>query len=96
MYDQAYNVLFQQKLESIQCNSAIAIRDPVRETSTEKLYDELDLETHEKRKWYRKLCCFYKVYKIHSPKFLFNIIAITVSAYNRRNANNIPQFISKT
>ena len=33
--------------------------------------------------------CFYKVY---SPKYLFNIIPVTVSRYNTRNTNNIPQF----
>ena len=63
IYDQAYNVSFHQKLESIQYNSALAITGAIRGTSTEKLYNELGLETLEKRRWYRKLCCFYKVYK---------------------------------
>ena len=89
MYNQAYNVSFHQKLES---NSALAITGAVRGTSTEKLYNELGLETLEKRRWYRKLCCFYKVYKSHSPKYLFNIIPLTVSTYNTRNISNIPQF----
>ena len=92
IYDQAYNVSFHQKLESIQYNSALAITSAIRGTSTEKLYNELGLETLEKRRWYRKLCCFYKVYKSHSPKYLFNIIPVTVSRYNTRNTNNIPQF----
>ena len=59
--------------------------------STEKL----GLETLEKRKWYKKLCCYCKVYKRPSPKYLFNIIPVTVSRYNTRNTdnnNNIPQF----
>ena len=88
VFDQAYNVSFHQELESIQYNSALAITG----TSTEKLYNELGLETLKKRRWYRKLCCFYKVYKSHSPKYLFNIIPVTVSRYNTRNTNNIPQF----
>ena len=50
------------------------------------------LESLEKERWYRKLCCFYKVYKINSPKYLFNIIPVAVSRYNTRNTNNIPQF----
>ena len=33
-----------------------------------------------------------KVYKSHSPKYLFNIIPVIVSKYNTRNFNNIPQF----
>ena len=82
--DQAYNVSFHQKLESTQYNSALAITGAIRRTSTEKLYNELGLETLEKRRWYRKLCCFYKVYKNHSPKYLFNIIPVTVSRYNKK------------
>ena len=92
IYDQTYNISFHQKLESIQYNSALAITSAIRGTSTEKIYNELGLETFEKRRWYRKLCCFYKVYKSHSPKYLFNIIPVTVSRYNTRNTNNIPQF----
>ena len=92
IYDQAYNVSFHQKLESIQYNSALAITGAIRGTSTEKLYNELGLETLEKKRWYRKLCCFYKVYKSHSPKYIFNFIPVTMSTYNTRNTNNIPQF----
>ena len=92
IYDQAYNALFHQKLESTQYNSALAITGTIRGTSTEKLYNELGLETLEKRRWHRKLCCFYKVYKSRSPKYLFNIIPITGSRHNTRNTNNIPQF----
>ena len=32
------------------------------------------------------------MYKSHSPKYLFNIIPVTVSRYKTRNTNNIPQF----
>ena len=49
IYDQAYNVSFHPKLESIQYNSALAITDAIRRTSTEKLYNELGLETLEKK-----------------------------------------------
>ena len=70
IYNQAFNVSFHQKLESIKYNSALTITDAIRGTSTEKLYDELGLETLEKRRWYRKLCCFYIVYKSHSPKYI--------------------------
>ena len=92
IYGQAYNVSFHQKLKSIQYNSALAITGAIRGTSAERLYNELGLETLEKRRWYRKLCCFYKVYKSHYRKYLFNIIPVTVSRHNTRNTNNIPQF----
>ena len=37
IYDQAYNVSFHQKIESIQYNAALAITGAIRETSREKL-----------------------------------------------------------
>ena len=46
--DQAYVSVY-QKLESIQYNSALAITVAIRGTSTEKLYNELGLETLERR-----------------------------------------------
>ena len=61
MYDQAYNVSFQQKVESIQYNAAVAIMEAICGTSKEKLFEELGLESLQHRRWYRKLCCFYKI-----------------------------------
>ena len=58
---QAYNASFLQKLDSVQCNAALAITGTLRGTSKEKLYNEVSLETLEKRRWYRKLCCFFKI-----------------------------------
>ena len=74
VYDQAYSASFQQKVESIQYNAAVAITGAMRGTSTEKHFEELDLESLQHRRWYRKLCCFYKVLKDESPKYIFNII----------------------
>ena len=92
IYDQAYTASFHQKIESVQYNSALAITGAIRGTSKEKLYHELGLESLEKRRWYRKLCCFYKIFRSQSPQYLFNIIPTSVRPYNTRNANNIPQF----
>ena len=92
VYDQAYNASFHQKLDSIQHNAALAITGAIRGTSKEKLYHELGLETLEKRSWYRKLCCFFKILTYKYPKYLFNIIPTSVSTYNIRNTNNIPLF----
>ena len=64
IYDQAYNLSFHQKLESIQYNAALALTGAIRGSSREKLCQELGLESLQLRRWYRKLCCFYKIYKI--------------------------------
>ena len=44
-YDQAYNMSFHQKLESIQYNACLAITGTIRGTSKEKLYQEIGLES---------------------------------------------------
>ena len=92
IYDQAYNASFHQKLDSIQYNAALAITGAIRGTFKEKLYDQLGLETLEKKRCYRKLCCFFKIFRYKSPKYLFNIIPTFVSRCNTRNSNNIPLF----
>ena len=45
IYDQTFNMSFQQKMETMQYNAALAITGPIRGSSREKLYQELGLET---------------------------------------------------
>ena len=92
IYDQAYTVSFQQKIEFVQDTTELASTGAIRGTSKEKHYHELGLETLEKRKWYRKLYCFYKISRHQSPKYLFNIIPTSIRPYSTRNANNFSQF----
>ena len=91
IYDQAYNDSFHQKLESIQYNAALAITGAIRGNSSEKLYQELGLESLQQRRWYRKLCTFLKIIKEKSPDYLFNIIPKNNSNHRTRNSYNIPQ-----
>ena len=74
LYDQAYNMSFHQKLESIQYNACLAITGAIRGTSKEKLYQEIGLESLQLRRWYRKLGMFYKIFKSKSPQYLFKLI----------------------
>ena len=91
LYDQAYNMSFHQKLESIHYNACLAIPGAIRATSKEKLYQELGLESLQLRRWYRKLM-FYKIFKSKSPHYLFKLIPEKTSPYVTRNAGNIPPF----
>ena len=50
IYDRAYNTLFHQNIESIQYNAALAITGAVRETSKQKLYQELGFESLQQRR----------------------------------------------
>ena len=60
LYEQAYNGSFHKKLEQIQYNACIAITGATRGTSKEKIYQEFGLESLESRRWFRKLCFFFK------------------------------------
>ena len=77
-----------------QC-ACLALTGEIRGTSKEKIYQELGLESLQIRRWYRKLCLFYKIYKNQSPSYLYNIIPITNTHYTFRNSDKIPYFKSK-
>ena len=61
VYDRAFNESFHKYLKSIQYNATIAITGAIRGTSSEKLFQELGLESLKSRRWLRKLCLFYKI-----------------------------------
>ena len=90
LYDQAFNNSFHAKIESIQYNACLAITGAIRGTSREKIYQELGLESLQLRRWYRKLCLFYKVFKNEHPKYLFNLIPVRRTPYATRTVGNIP------
>ena len=50
------------------------------------------MESLQHRRWYRKLCYFYKIYNAKSPDYLFQLIPLKKSSYTTRNAHNIPFF----
>ena len=79
IYDQAYNSAFHDKLES----------GAIRGASTEKIYQELGLESLKSRRWFRKLCHFYKIFNEKSPSYLFNLITNFHRFYNTRLSYNI-------
>ena len=62
IYNQVYNSAFHDKLESIQHNACLAITGAIRGTSTEKISQELGLESLKSRRWFRKLCHFYETF----------------------------------
>ena len=92
IYDQAHNISFHQKSESLKYNACLAITGAINGSSREKLYQELGFESLQQRHRYKKLCSFYKVFKNEIPRYLFNIISIRKPAYSTRNHVNIPLF----
>ena len=87
LYDQAYNMSFHHKQESIQYNACLAITGAIRGTSQENLYQELGLESLQLRRWYRKLVMFYKIYKSKSPQYHFKLTPEKTHA--TKNVDNI-------
>ena len=59
----------------IQYNTALAITGAIKGTSKEKLYNELGFEYLKDKWWVRRLCLFHKIYKLKSPKYLYNPIS---------------------
>ena len=95
IYDEVYNETFHQKLESIQYNACLALSGAIRGSSREKLYHELGLESLQRRRWYRKLSLFYKIFKENKPVYLFNLIPTKFSNYNTSNTDKITLFCTK-
>ena len=74
IYDQAYNSAFNDKIESVQYNACFAITGAIRGTSRKKIYQELGLESFKSKRWFKKLCHFYKMFNENKPSYLFNLI----------------------
>ena len=94
VYDRAFNESFHKKHESIQYNAAIAITGAMRGTSSEKLFQELGLESLKSRRWLRKLCLFYKIFHEKSSTYLFQLIPPKNNVYATRSSqsNKISSF----
>ena len=63
-----------------------ALTRTIRGTSKEKLHQGLSLESFHLRRWYRKLCLFYKIFKNISPGYLFNLISARNAHYLLRTS----------
>ena len=95
LYDQACIASFHQKLENIQKSACIAKTGAIHGASEEKIYIELGLESIKSRRWFRKLCFFFKMLKNNSPDYLFRIIPQRRSSYITRYSDEIAVFKAK-
>ena len=92
-YDPEYTLELTKKLESIQYSAALAVSGSWRGTNTDRLLEELGWEYLYHRRWYRKLCHFYKLRNTQSPGYLFqHIPSERVVNYNLRNPDVLKQF----
>ena len=87
--------MFLEKLESIQYNSALPVTGTIRGSSSGKIYLELGLEFLQNRRWFRKLCQFYKFFFKKVTSISFNIIPTKLRVHNTRYGDNIPLLKTK-
>ena len=64
------NYQFNNKIESVQYNAALAITGCVRGTSRERLYSELGLTSLYDRRRFHRLSLFYKILNNLTPEYL--------------------------
>ena len=72
IYDQPQNESFCNKIESVQYEAALAITGAIQSTSCYKLNQKLGLESLKSRRWYKRLCCMYKIMTESSKLLKFN------------------------
>ena len=73
-YYPEFKLDFTKKLESTQYSAALAVTGPWRGTNTDRLYEELGREILYYRRWYRRLCHFYKLRNDQKPYYLYSEI----------------------
>ena len=74
IFDKPSSAIFSNQIESAQYNAALAITGTIRSTSTKKLYQELGFEIMKERRWFRRLCCFYKILNNQAPAYLYCLL----------------------
>ena len=78
IYDEACNKTFHRKPVSIQYHACLALSGAIRTLSREKLYQELGLDSLQRRRWYRKLSLFYKIFKENKPVYIKKTISKSI------------------
>ena len=96
-YDPEYTLELIKRLESTQYSAALAVSSYWRGTNTDRLLEELGWEYLYHRRWYRRLCHFYKLRNTQSPGYLFQHIPTEcVINYNLRNLDVLKQSVERT
>ena len=93
IYVQPNKESLNQKIERIQYSTALAITGAIKRTFQSKLYNKLGFESPKFRRWFRKLCTFYKIKTTGVPEYLFDFIPETNHiTYNTRSSKKLQHF----
>ena len=96
IYDKQNQESLHQKIERLQYNAALAITGAIKGTYQSRLYNELALECLKFRRWFRKLCTFYKFRTTGVPQYLSDLIPQTNHLYNTCATEDATTFYSRT
>ena len=96
IYDQPNNESFSQQIKSLQYNAFRAITGAIKGTSRLKLYNEIGLESPKFRRWFRKLCIFYKIKSTGLPLYLYELISRSSHLYNTRSVKDVAMLYNRT
>ena len=92
IYDQPNNDHFCNSIERVQYNAALAITGAIKGTSQQKIYQELGFESLRFRRWFRRLCVFYKIKSTQLPSYLYVLIPNSSHNYNTQNLDHIDTY----
>ena len=70
IYDKPFNESFKTKIEMIQYQAALVITGAIKDTSRDRLYQEIGLESLADRRWSRKIFFFHKIVNGLLPSYL--------------------------
>ena len=79
-----------------QYNAALAITGAIKGTSQLKIYNELGLESLKFRRWFRRLCVFYKIEITQTPKYLYELLPTESHTFITRNIENVETYYCST
>ena len=92
IYDQTHIDSFINKVESVQYNAALAITGAIKGTSEELIYNELGFESLADRRWFPRMCTFWKIVKGISLTYLQNYLPVI---QHSRNLTYLALFLAK-
>ena len=86
-----------KRLEQTEYSATLAITGAWRGTSRQRLYEELGWESLHDRRWFRRLCHFFKLPKSQHPGYLYEVIPdVREVPYSLRQVNEYEPIIHKT
>ena len=74
----------------------MAITGAIKGTSQLKIYNKLGTESLEFRRWFRRLCVFFKIKTNQIPEYLYELIPSESHIYSTCNSENIETYYCKT